>query len=90
MKRFEQLIQDAYDRLESVVEYTDSKDTTEDNKKQSEDLAKAKQDTDKAEDAAHDAGMDAEDSKQELAAVKTKKSSSTATKNRDKVKQMGG
>ena len=89
MKRFEQLIQDAYDRLDIVNEYQDKDDTTADNKKQAEELSKAKQETDKAEDTAHDAGMDAEASKQELADVKTQKSTSAATKNRDKVKKMG-
>lgn len=89
MKRFDQLIEQAYDRLELKLEYGDD-DTTADNEKQEQDMQKAKQDTDKAEDAAHDAGMDAEKSKQELATVKSKKSQETSSTNREKAKSMGG
>ena len=88
MKRFEQLIQDAYQRLNIVNEYGND-DPTADNKKQDDEMKKAKQATDKAEDTAHDAGIDAEASKQELASIKTDKSKSTAVKNRETSKKMG-
>ena len=75
MKRFEQIIEDQFKRLGLAD--------------QEEELNTAKQNTDKAEDTAHKAGLDAQGSRQELASVKQNKSTEVASKNRDKVKQMG-
>tara|TARA_B110000495_G_scaffold123403_1_gene107303 strand:+ start:13078 stop:13344 length:267 start_codon:yes stop_codon:yes gene_type:complete len=87
MKRFEQIIEDQFKRLGLAAESDD--DTEADNPDQEEELNTAKQNTDKAEDTAHKAGLDAQGSRQELASVKQNKSTEVASKNRDKVKQMG-
>ena len=90
MKRFEQIIEDTYKRLGLSEEKDEKDENTADNKGQEDELNAAKQNTDAAEDAAHDAGMDAEQSKQELANLKKDKSTKTATDNRAKAKSMGG
>ncbi len=90
MKRFEQIIEDTYERLGLSEEKGEKDENTADNKGQEDELNAAKTDTDAAEDAAHDAGMDAEQSKQELANLKKDKSTKTATDNRSKAKNMGG
>lgn len=90
MKRFEQIIEDTYKRLGLSEEKDEKDESTADNEGQEDELNAAKQDTDAAEDTAHDAGMDAEKSKQELANLKTDKSTKASTDNRTKAKNMGG
>jgi len=89
MKRFEQIIEDTYKRLGLSEEKDDEDESTADNEGQDDDLSTAKQNTDAAEDQAHDAGMDAEQSKQELANLKKNKSTKASTDNRGKAQNLG-
>lgn len=89
MRRFEQIIEDQYNRLGIALEQDDDTDPLEDdNVKQNKELNQHKQFTDKAEDDAHDANMGAQTARQKLAKAQTTYSQTKTQKSRDKLKKL--
>ena len=90
MKRFEQIIEDQYKKLGLTSEAGNPNDETEkDNEGQEQEMQDAKVATDQAEDTAHDAGIAAQQSRQDLAGKKKEKADGTTAKNTDTINKMG-
>lgn len=86
MRRFQQILEDQYNRLGLTLEQED--DTEKDNEAQKAELDAVKQKTDAAEDESHAAQTDAHASRQELAGAQTKSAQNQAVANRQKTKNI--